>query len=57
MCVGAMLQARVDRVVLGRRSPKAGALGGLFDLNAASPTTTGSAGALGRPGGRVRERD
>src|SRR5262249_39670245 len=34
LCVGAALQARVDRVVYGASSPKAGALGGLFDLNA-----------------------
>jgi len=34
LCVGAALQARVDRVVFGAPSPKAGALGGLFDLNA-----------------------
>jgi tRNA(adenine34) deaminase len=34
MCVGAMLQARIDRVVYGTESPKAGALGGLVDLNA-----------------------
>jgi tRNA(adenine34) deaminase len=32
MCVGAMLLARIDRVVWGASSPKAGALGGLFDL-------------------------
>jgi tRNA(adenine34) deaminase len=34
LCVGAALQARIDRVVYGAASPKAGALGGLFDLNA-----------------------
>ena len=34
LCVGAALQARVDRVVFGAPSPKAGALGGLTDLNA-----------------------
>jgi tRNA(adenine34) deaminase len=34
LCVGAALQARIDRVVYGAPSPKAGALGGLFDLNA-----------------------
>jgi tRNA(adenine34) deaminase len=32
MCVGAMLLARIDRVVFGAPSPKAGALGGLLDL-------------------------
>ena len=34
LCVAAALQARIDRVVYGAPSPKAGALGGLFDLNA-----------------------
>jgi len=34
LCVGAALQARVERIVFGAPSPKAGALGGLFDLNA-----------------------
>ena len=34
MCVGAMILARIDRVVYGAPSPKAGALGGLTDLNA-----------------------
>ena len=34
LCVGAALQARIDRVVYGAPSPKAGALEGLFDLNA-----------------------
>jgi tRNA(adenine34) deaminase len=34
LCVGAALQGRVDRVVFGASSPKAGALGGLFDMNA-----------------------
>jgi tRNA(Arg) A34 adenosine deaminase TadA len=33
MCVGAMILARIDRVVYGAPSPKAGALGGLTDLN------------------------
>jgi tRNA(adenine34) deaminase len=32
MCVGAMVLARIDRVVFGARSPKAGALGGLHDV-------------------------
>jgi tRNA(adenine34) deaminase len=35
MCVGAMLLARIDRVVFGAPSPKAGALGGLLDLTQA----------------------
>ena len=34
MCVGAAILARVDRVVFGTASPKAGALGGLVNLNA-----------------------
>jgi tRNA(adenine34) deaminase len=32
MCVGALLQARVARVVFGCRAPKGGALGTLYDL-------------------------
>ena len=36
MCVGAMLAARVTRVVWGAASPKAGALGGLLDVTAAA---------------------
>ncbi len=36
MCVGAMLAARLDRVVWGAGSPKAGALGGLHDVTAAA---------------------
>jgi tRNA(adenine34) deaminase len=36
MCVGAMLLARIDRVVWGASSPKAGALGGLLDLTEAA---------------------
>ena len=35
MCVGAMVLARIDRVVWGAKSPKAGALGGLLDLTEA----------------------
>jgi tRNA(adenine34) deaminase len=35
MCVGAMVLARIDRLVWGAKSPKAGALGGLFDVTAA----------------------
>ena len=34
MCVGALLHARVRRVVFGCADPKAGALGGLLDLGA-----------------------
>jgi tRNA(adenine34) deaminase len=36
MCVGAMLQARVARLVFGCADPKAGAAGSLFDLVADS---------------------
>jgi tRNA(adenine34) deaminase len=36
MCVGAMVLARIDRVVWGARNPKAGALGGLRDVTDAS---------------------
>ncbi|MGA2412054.1 MAG: tRNA adenosine(34) deaminase TadA [Candidatus Binataceae bacterium] len=32
MCVGALIHARVARVVYGARDPKAGALGSVFDL-------------------------
>jgi len=33
MCVGAIVQARLQRVVFGCADPKAGALGGLLDLS------------------------
>ena len=36
MCVGAMVLARLDRVVWGAKSPKAGALGGLHDVTQVS---------------------
>jgi tRNA(adenine34) deaminase len=32
MCAGAMVQARVDRVVFGASDPKAGAVGSLYNL-------------------------
>ncbi len=32
MCVGAMIHARVERLVFGARDPKTGAAGGRFDL-------------------------
>ena len=34
MCAGAMVQARVDRLVFGATDPKAGAVGSLYDLDA-----------------------
>ncbi|MEW6186616.1 MAG: tRNA adenosine(34) deaminase TadA [Thermodesulfobacteriota bacterium] len=33
MCAGAVLQARVERVVFGAADPKAGALGTLYDVS------------------------
>ena len=32
MCAGAMVQARVERLVFGARDPKAGAVGSLYNL-------------------------
>lgn len=37
MCVGAMIHARVGRIVFGASDPKTGALGGAFDLLTAAP--------------------
>ena len=34
MCAGALVNARIDRVVYGATDPKAGAVGTLFDLSA-----------------------
>jgi tRNA(adenine34) deaminase len=34
MCAGAMVLARIDRLVLGASDPKAGAVGSLLDLSA-----------------------
>lgn len=34
MCAGAVVQARLERVVFGCRDPKAGALGSVFDVAA-----------------------
>ena len=34
MCAGAMILARVDRLVFGASDPKAGAVGSLLDLSA-----------------------
>ncbi len=33
MCAGAMLQARIPRVVYGCKDPKAGAMGSLYDVS------------------------
>ena len=33
MCAGAMLQARIPKVVYGCRDPKAGAMGSLYDVS------------------------
>ena len=33
MCAGAMLQARIPRVVYGCRDPKAGAMGSLYEIS------------------------
>jgi tRNA(adenine34) deaminase len=33
MCAGALIQARVERVVFGTADPKAGALGSLYDVS------------------------
>lgn len=33
MCMGAIINARIPRVVFGASDPKAGAAGGLFDMN------------------------
>jgi tRNA(adenine34) deaminase len=33
MCAGAVIQARVDRVVFGTADPKAGAMGSLYDVS------------------------
>lgn len=34
MCMGAIVNARIPRIVYGATDPKAGAVGGLFDMNA-----------------------
>jgi tRNA(adenine34) deaminase len=34
MCAGAVVQARLERVVFGCRDPKAGALGSVYDVAA-----------------------
>lgn len=37
MCVGAVIHARLDRLVFGAADPKTGALGGAYDLPAVHP--------------------
>ena len=32
MCAGAMIHARIERLIFGARDPKAGAAGGVFDI-------------------------
>lgn len=34
MCAGALVNARIDRLVFGAADPKAGAIGTLYDLSA-----------------------
>jgi tRNA(adenine34) deaminase len=34
MCIGAIILARIDRVVFGAKDPKAGACGSLFNIPA-----------------------
>jgi tRNA(adenine34) deaminase len=56
MCVGAMLHARVARIVYGAADPKTGALGGVYDLLALAhhnhkPVITG--GVLAGPCGEL----
>jgi len=41
MCVGAMIHARLERVVFGATDPKTGALGGAYNLPAAHPHNHG----------------
>ena len=56
MCAGAMVQARVERLVFGARDPKAGAAGSLYNLledprhNHRVPITEG---VLGEECGRI----
>ena len=33
MCAGAIINARIDRVVIGTKDPKAGAMGSVIDIN------------------------
>jgi tRNA(adenine34) deaminase len=58
MCAGALIQARVGRVVFAARDPKRGALGGCLNL-AADPSAHHAmevvGGVMGEEGGRLLE--
>ncbi len=56
MCAGAMVLARIDRLVLGAADPKAGAVGSLLDLSADARLNHRfpvSRGVLGEEGGAL----
>ncbi len=55
MCAGAILHARLDRVVFGAPDPKAGALGSVLDLNAypLNHKCTVTGGVLAEECGRI----
>ena len=55
MCAGAILHARLDRVVFGAADPKAGALGSVLDLNEAplNHKTAVTSGVLGEECGAL----
>lgn len=56
MCMGAMLQARIPRVVYGCKDPKAGACGSLYDVSndaRLNHRIEVSAGVLGEDCGRL----
>jgi len=59
MCVGAMLHARLARVVYGARDPKTGACGGVLDLGSLAPLnhqTTFAGGVLEEECGALLKR-
>lgn len=58
MCVGAMLQARIARLVFGAFDPKAGAVGSVFNLldsNQLNHKITYSAGILATECGKIMQ--